>query len=661
MPLLQTRGAGSAKGLGLTASAADVNYIEDVFSTYLYNGTSTTNPINNGIDLSTKGGLVWGKRRNLGNSHFLIDTARGVGNRLESDGTGAQTDKSTSFTSFNSNGFTVATGDAEFNNSAGTYCSWTFRKQPKFFDIVTYTGNSTARTIAHNLGSVPGCIIIKGTTGPASTQNWEVYHRSTGNTQALFLDLTQAPDVGSQHWNNTSPTSTEFTLGAGAGVNNNTTTYVAYLFAHDAGGFGLTGTDNVISCGSYTGTGADQSISVGFEPQWLLIKKSSGSVGDWAMFDNMRGAPVLEVADSFLKANGSNAEYNAEDFVEFYADGFKVDSAQSSINGSGHSHVYVAIRRGPMKVPTDATKVFVPVVRTGTDAAAAITGIGFPPSLIIVKDKNNGYSPTFVDRMRGSTKLLRSSSTAIEDSTLQGVTSFNMDGISIGNGTSGGGFINTSPNSIVNWLFQRAPSFFDEVCYTGTGSARTVTHNLAAVPELMIIKSRTDTWNWAVYHSALGNTKFTLLDSTGGPVTQSTVWNDTSPTSSVFTVGSAGYTNASAGNYVAYLFATCAGVSKVGSYTGTGATLQIDCSFTGGARFVLIKRSQDGFSGDWYVWDSARGIVAGNDPYLLLNSTAAEVANTDYIDTYSAGFELSSTAPDALNASGGSYIFLAIA
>ena len=112
-------------------------------------------------------------------------------------------------------------------------------------------------------------------------------------------------------------------------------------------------------------------------------------------------------------------------------------------------------------------------------------------------------------------------------------------------------------------------------------------------------------------------------------------------------------------SYVAYLFATLAGVSKVGSYTGSGTTKQIDCGFTGGARFVLIKRTDD--IGDWYVWDTARGIVSGNDPYLLLNSTAAEVTNTDYIDTYSAGFEISSTAPAAINANGGTFIFLAIA
>jgi hypothetical protein len=100
-------------------------------------------------------------------------------------------------------------------------------------------------------------------------------------------------------------------------------------------------------------------------------------------------------------------------------------------------------------------------------------------------------------------------------------------------------------------------------------------------------------------------------------------------------------------------------VSKVGSYTGTGTTLQINCGFTNGARFVLIKRTDS--TGDWYVWDTARGIIAGNDPYFLLNTADAEVTNTDYVDAYSAGFELSSTAPAALNANGGTYIFLAIA
>jgi hypothetical protein len=127
----------------------------------------------------------------------------------------------------------------------------------------------------------------------------------------------------------------------------------------------------------------------------------------------------------------------------------------------------------------------------------------------------------------------------------------------------------------------------------------------------------------------------------------------------VFSLGTAGDVNTSSATYVAYLFATCPGVSKVGGYTGTGATQTIDCGFTGGARFVLIKRTDD--VDNWYYWDSARGIVAGNDPYLQLNLASAEVTGTDWVDTATTGFELSSTAPAAINASGGTYIFLAIA
>jgi len=117
--------------------------------------------------------------------------------------------------------------------------------------------------------------------------------------------------------------------------------------------------------------------------------------------------------------------------------------------------------------------------------------------------------------------------------------------------------------------------------------------------------------------------------------------------------------NGSGDTYVAYLFASCPGVSKVGSYTGTGSTLQVDCGFTSGARFVLIKRTDA--TGNWYVWDSARGIVPGNDPYLLLNSTAAEVTSTDWVDTLAAGFEVSNAGSNLVNVNGGTYLFLAIA
>ena len=117
--------------------------------------------------------------------------------------------------------------------------------------------------------------------------------------------------------------------------------------------------------------------------------------------------------------------------------------------------------------------------------------------------------------------------------------------------------------------------------------------------------------------------------------------------------------NSSGDNYIAYLFASVPGISKVGSYTGTGSDLNVDCGFSAGARFVLIKRTDA--TGDWYAYDSVQGIVAGNDPYLLLNTTAAQVTGTDYIDPLSSGFTVTSSAPTGLNASSGTYLFYAIA
>jgi len=200
------------------------------------------------------------------------------------------------------------------------------------------------------------------------------------------------------------------------------------------------------------------------------------------------------------------------------------------------------------------------------------------------------------------------------------------------------------------------------VAYSGTGSAHTEAHNLGVVPELIILKGRSGplAFNWAVYSKSILNTESLFLNYPDGKTNiNNTYWNSTTPTNTNFSLGSGSGVNASGGEFIAYLFATLAGVSKVGSYTGTGSNVNVDCGFSAGARFVLIKRTDS--TGDWYVWDSARGIVAGNDPYILVNSTASEVTNTDYIDPLSSGFTVTSSASSTVNVSSGSYIFLAIA
>ena len=620
------------------------NYIEDVFSTWLYTGNGTTQTITNGIDLAGKGGLVWSKARSTSLSNFLCDTVRGRAFYLYSNNTFNQAGPSSAgndITAFNSNGYSLGPNqNADINNGSATFVSWTFREQPKFFDVVTYTGNgATFQTLSHNLGSTPGCIIVKKTN---NISDWWVRHRS--ETFIGRLNLTNTFDRNADIITNL--TSTTFDVGVPAGgANTNGDTYVAYLFAHNAGGFGLSGTDNVISCGSFTG-GSDVSVTLGYEPQWLLTKKTNEAGGGWNILDNMRGWNNSG-SDQFLQANTSGAETT-------FSGGNPTATGFNYSGDTGNNVIYIAIRRGPMRTPTTGTSVFNAITRTGTGAAATISGIGFAPDFVYPMCRNDiANKGGWVDKLRGASANLTTNLTDAESTNTNGVTAFGNTSISVGTSS----FFNSALN-YVNYFFVRAPGFFDVVCYTGTGANRTVTHNLAAVPELMIVKARSVAGqSWTVYYG--DPVKSLELNSTSAaPGSDTTSWNSTAPTTSVFTVGTSNGTNGSAVTYVAYLFASAPGVSKVGSFTGTGATQVINCGFTAGARFVLIKATST--TGNWLVWDSARGIVAGNDPYLALNSTAAEVTGTDWVDTAATGFELSNAGGNLANSNGVSYIFLAI-
>jgi len=633
--------------------SGDANYIEDVFSTYLYTGNGSTQTINNGIDLAGKGGLVWFKPRNTANNHNLIDSARGLNKFLITNSDAAQGTTGVGYgvSSFNSTGFSLdPPWTSSTNTTDTTQVAWTFRKQPKFFEIVTYTGNGTERTIGHNLGSTPGCIIVKELT--VGSTNWCVYHRGlpTPQSRNIYLNATDASGA-SNFWNNTSPTSTVFSLGTSDQVNGNGQSYIAYIYAHDAGGFGLTGTDNVISCGACLVAGNAVSVNLGFEPQWILLRQYD-DLNNWYVFDNMRG--LSQTGAKLLRLDGTNAEQNVNT-VTATATGF----SSTGVLGNG-DYIYIAIRRGPMAVPELGTSVFGLSARTGTGANATVTGSAGVSDAVLVKNRGSAVASLFSSRLT-NTGYLVTSDTAAEVAAGTTILQANpwdvMDGVKVGTTST---ITNASAATYINYLFGRAPGFFDEVCYTGTGSTQTQAHNLGAIPELMIFKQRTGTArSWGVYVAALGNANQLLLNSDSNVGAATTLLNSTSPTASIFTVGSSVLSNQNGSAIVAYLFATCAGVSKVGNYTGTGTTQAINCGFTAGARFVLIKRTDS--TGDWYVWDSARGIVSGNDSYLLLNSTAAEVTGTDYIDPSSAGFEISSTAPDAINASGGSFVFLAVA
>jgi hypothetical protein len=637
-----------------------------VFSTWLYTGNGSTQTINNGIDLATHGGLVWSKDRGQANNNVLQDTLRGVTSVLSSNFSNGDLGYTNNITAFNSTGYSIGAG-SEVNRSTGPYVSWTFREAPKFFDVVTYTGNGlSSNVISHNLGSVPGFIICKRTD---STSGWAIWHRGNGTTSyGLFaLNSTAAATANFS----AAPTSTTFDAyniwDNGNPANLGGATYVAYLFAHNAGGFGLSGNDNVISCGSYTGNGSATGpiITLGYEPQWVLIKCTSSGGPNWMLFDNMRGI-ITGAQDPSLspdQASAENGTYGNIDWIEATATGFQIkeNGAFFATNGSGANYIYIAIRRGPMRVPTSGASVFDPELSVATGSSVTT---GFPIDLQI-QAARIGLSPNnaFVDRLRGVStnttdvgNFLVSTSTAAE---VTNTTTFKTRGFD-NNGYIQDGYLNGG-GSAVYWNFRRAPGVHDQICYNGTGANKTETHNLGVQPELWLVKRRNATGSWTFGSTLLNNTEKIVMPSPNGRVTDATAWNSTYPTSSLLSLGTQADVNASGGTFTAYMWASTPNVSRVTSYTGNGSSQTINCNFTTGARFVMIIRATASTAQDIFVWDSARGIVAGNDPHLSLNTTAAEVTTNDSIDPDNSGFIVNQVAATNINVNGAVYIVLAYA
>ena len=294
------------------------------FSTTLYTGNGSTQTITNGIDLDGEGGLVWIKERNNVSDHGLFDTERGKDYRLRSNTTNSQTLNSGWVTSFNSNGFGVGSS----NSSSGSdYASWTFRKAPNFFTCLTYSGTgATGHTINHDLGCEVGTLIIKRTD---AVNNWYVHHRSVGGTQHLILD--QSGAATSYGGTELTTSSTNFTLNMANNITNASGgTYVAYLFAHDDAADGL------IQCGSFTTDGSsDASVTLGWEPQWILYKGTAG--GSWSLYDSVRGLDTG--SGQLLLANSSLAEISGTGGIPTSSTGFTVNTGETN-----STYIYIAIR-----------------------------------------------------------------------------------------------------------------------------------------------------------------------------------------------------------------------------------------------------------------------------------------------------------------------------
>jgi len=341
-----------------SSSSSGANIV-DVFNTFLYTGnglaTSSNRAIGVGIDLATDGGLVWIKNRSQAEDHVLQDTTRGAGttkrlasNSSDATNSGVNASGGGHISSFTSTGFELNNGSAttnlEVNNNNDNYVAWTFKKTPGFFDIQTWTGNATNnRTISHSIGSVPGAIWIKCTS---DSGGWTCYHRQTNATDAedwyLQLDGTNDKTDDNTIFNDTAPTSSVFTLGTNDRVNGNSKTYIAYIFAHNDAWFGSNGNEAIIYCGSYTGASAPLSVTIGWQPQWILFKNPNNLSMNWRLYDTARTIPPAE--DPRLMPNLTNAEDSNFDKIDVTSTGFTIDRNNNDMNEHGALHAYIAIR-----------------------------------------------------------------------------------------------------------------------------------------------------------------------------------------------------------------------------------------------------------------------------------------------------------------------------
>ena len=341
--------------IGATASTQANKY----FDISLYSGNNSTQTVTNSGSMQPD--MVWIKSRNVGGSnHVVTDSVRGVNRFVIPNLTDSEYNIANTLTSFNSNGFSLGNTAYDFNISGNNYVGWQWRaangnnvtntagsitstvsaNTSSGFSIVTYTGTGSVSTVGHGLGDAPRMIIVKRRDS-ATNGDWFTYTATTGNGNVLFLNLTNASSASGGAWNNTSPTSSVFTVGTSSGVNANGSTYVAYCFSAVAG---------YSAFGSYVGNGsADGSfIHVGFKPRFIMIKNTSTSGNGWMIHDTARN--TYNVSNLYLQAESSGAEATTSgNMIDILSNGFKCRGTDTVTNANGSTYVYACFAEHPFK------------------------------------------------------------------------------------------------------------------------------------------------------------------------------------------------------------------------------------------------------------------------------------------------------------------------
>jgi len=655
--------------------------VEDYFDNTIYKGTGANRYLRTDVDIASTGhnGMVIIKNTVRQSRNFIVtDTVRGTNSQLNINLNYLASTHTDHIKAFEAAALPSITGyhignDDQVNQSGDKYAAWTWRCKPKFFDIVTYTGNGTAgRAISHNLAGEVGMMWIKRTDQNAE---WAIMHKSFANMQQFLNFGNAALATNNAYWNNTAPTSSTFTVGDHWNTNTNGGTYVAYLFGDD------NTEESFIHCGSWTGNGSStvpKYVNMPFEPQWIAIKNLS-SVDNWFQFDTKRGIanewPHTAGNDYTLYFNHNWGSGGNNHGIMTHAGGIKVSG--NTLNNSGDTYAYMAIRRPFMGEPT-----------TYQDVISYQNHSGDSNNPMMGKNLNKAvdfgwwsYNATNF-RINFNTRMLQTQKLkfGVDDAkSTDNYVYFNepCPAQSSHNGIlhprTDRGWYTSSPSSVSSWGFARWKGICDQQIFHTAASAQGNGHALGAVPEFMITKGLYNAGDWIVYHKDMvasnPEQNYLKLNSINALQSSTDPWNNIAPTINQFTTGAHSSINSSNTSLALWLgFASYPDRVDVGYYTGNGSGTSrwIQTALSGTVRMLLVKAANA--SSQWYwvdvnqfyyywTWNGASGRIGNGSgqPPLACSSSGQFVVYKNPWQNFDAG----TLGSFPLNNNGTRYIYVA--
>ena len=631
------------------------------------------------------------------NTRYASDPNRAY---LTADTNGTEQVSGSDLVSFTSTGFELKTSDAYYNASGGTYIYLAIAdtRDALFTSDASGNGNNwDANDLQHSdiMPDTPtdGFAVLNNITsggiGTLTEGNLQ-YQAASGQWESKISTL----GVSSGKWYFEGTPTSGSTPHIFLGLINMSDTYLGQYLGYYGNTWGYyfhngTKYNNASSSsyGSIVGVGDVVGVALDADAGTLTFYKNGVSQGVAYSGLSLGGGYDQEW---FLGVSAYNSEKVAVNFGQDSSfNGIKVAQGNTDDNGKGDFFYappsgFLALCNANLPNPAiDPNKgenpedYFNTVLYTGNNSTRSITGVGFQPDFVWFKGRSHALNSGLIDSVRGSTKLLISNATNAEQTISDELTSFDADGFSLGassagytnynnytyvawNWLGGGTGVTNDDGSIQSTVSANTEAGFSIVKYVGDGNTTaTIGHGLGVAPKMFIVKYTSTTSNWIVYHEGMGNTGGIQLNLTNAFAANSQYWGNTTPTSSVFTIGA--YGNASSTTAIAYCFAEKKGYSKFGTYTGNGST-DGPFVYTGfRPSFWLQKRTDSASGGNWRIIDIAREPFNDGDPARLFpDSNSAEQSNTRNQELLSNGIKVRSSNV-SMNASGGTYIYMAFA